>query len=107
MQVISPCMPSGCSGYGTGCNIKEQAESSRAGLDGSSKSLADEMQAMLNRILTGESGGAGKAGKKKKGKKGRAKVREADGSEGGTEPAAAVKPAAKTDDDDFEVVDVD
>ena len=65
------------------------------------------MQAMLNRILTGESGGTGKAGKKKKGKKGRAKVREADGSEGGTEPAAAVKPAAKTDDDDFEVVDVD
>ena len=42
------------------------------------------MQAMLNRILTGESGGAGKAGKKKKkGKKGRAKVREADGPAGG------------------------
>ena len=88
--------------------LKEQAESSRAGLESSSKSLADEMQAMLNRILTDESGGAGKAGKKKKkGKKGRAKVREADGSAGGTEPAAAVKPAAKTDDDDFEVVDVD
>ena len=63
---------------------------------------------MLNRILTGESGGTGKAGKKKKGKTGAGQgegIRAA--SAGGTEPAAAVKPAAKTDDDDFEVVDVD
>ena len=67
------------------------------------------MQAMLNRILTSESGGTGiKAGKKKKGKTG---AGQGEGSRaasaGGTEPAAAVKPAAKTDDDDFEVVDVD
>ena len=45
---------------------------------------------MLNRILTGESGGTGKAGKKKKGKTGAGQgegIRAA--SAGGTEPAAA------------------
>ena len=52
---------------------------------------------MLNRILTGESGGTGKAhGKKKKGKTG---AGQGEGSRaasaGGTEPAAAVKPAQR------------